>query len=287
MCDIYMNLYHYSNMPDTIDTRYFIKTMMYHPGIAVFQDEYTGICALPFNVFGTPDIYGNPRQIQVYSENGYTKAFRDNYRRVLKPKEFVIIWSNFMRYVPFTTIDLFAWRIASITRTSDVNVENQKTPKMVRMTDSSRLTVLNVLKEVDGNVPVVEVNDSLNTENFVPIDLTVPYVADKLAIQKNVIWNEFLTWCGVENMNTDKKERLVANEVMGNYGNVEMGRNTGLAARQEGLEQMNRLFGTNVSVKFNSEIPTLLNMPELLDVSDTVSAIRYQGSKGKEEEPDG
>lgn len=259
MCDIYMNLYLFENVPETIDIRFLVKTMMQRPGIAVFRDEIMDeVLALPFNAFSRPDIYNNPVDINVYSANGYT--------RTLHRGEFAIIWSSYMRFTPFVTIELFAQKMAQVQNTILVNLNNQKTPKIIKTSANASLSTENILKDIEGYVPVVKVDETFNTDNLSSIDITVPYIVDKLDIHKNMVWNEFLTWCGIENGNMDKKERMVASEVMANYGNVEMGRNTGLAARKEGLRDANRLFGLNMQVRFNSEIPTMLNSPELLSM---------------------
>ena len=259
MTDLYLNLYKFDHIPKSIDKRYLVKLKMMQAGCAFFQDELLGVLALPFNVIGRPDVNENPTEIEVYAVNGY--------HRHLNSGEFAIMWSNYRRYVPYTTITLFAERMVQAQRTIDVNLHNQKTPRVVKVSDNSRISFVNLLKEVDGYVPGIEVNESLNTDNLSVLDLTAPYVTDKMDVHKNVVWNEFLTWCGVENSNMDKKERLVANEVMGNYGNVEMGRNTGLDAAREGLEWANELFGLNMTVEFNSRIPTMLNAPQYLDLS--------------------
>lgn len=257
MCDLYMNLYKYNNLPVSIDPRFLHQQLMLRNGVAFFRDdEMDEIYALPFNPTNVFDNQGNPTEVEVYGMNGYHAH--------LKHGEFALMWSNYMRVVPINTIELFAQRISEIQRSIDVNIANQKTAKVVKVTQNNRLTVKNILKSIAGNVPVIEVDEAFNTGDLESIDLTTPYVTDKMDVHKNVVWNEFLTWCGVENSNMDKKERLVANEVMGNYGNVEMGRNTGLSARQEGLDWANELFGLDMSVEFNSNIPTMLNAPELV-----------------------
>lgn len=259
MTDLYLNLYKFENIPDSIDTRYLCKLKMKYAACAFFKDEIMGVLALPFNVIGRPDVNENPQEIEVYAVNGY--------HRHLRKGEFAIMWSNYRRYVPYVTITIFAERMVQTQRTIDVNLHNQKTPRIVKVTDNSRMSVINLLKDVDGYVPGIEVNEAMNTDNLKVLDLNAPYVTDKMDVHKNVVWNEFLTWCGVENSNMDKKERLVANEVMGNYGNVEMGRNTGLDAAKQGLKEANALFGLNMDVSFNSRIPTMLNAPEYLNLN--------------------
>lgn len=258
MCEIYLSLYKIHALPKSIDLRYLNLTMMYQPGIVFFEDEVLkedypdyNLLALPFQASGYPDIYRNPTSVQVYGSNGYTNS--------LKKGEFIIVWSNWMRYAPIATIQIFAQRMTEIQRTIDVNLQNQKIPKIVKTSNNQRLTTENILKETDGFVPKIVVDEGYNQDNFTAIDISSPYLLDKLDLHNNFVWNQYLTWCGIENANTDKKERLVANEVMGNYGNVEMSRNTGLESRQYGFDMVNERFGTHITVEFNSQIPTLLN----------------------------
>lgn len=264
MCEIYLSLYKIEEIPKSIDLRYLNKIMMYQAGIAFFEDEILkekypeyNLFAFPFQASGYPDIYGNPKTIQVYAANGYTRA--------LKNHEFIIVWSNWMRYPPINTIQIFAQRMTQIQRTLDVNLQNQKTPKLIKTNQNQRLTTQNILKEIDGYVPLIQVDEGYSKDPIMAIDITSPYLVDKLDLHSNFVWNQYLTWCGIENANTDKKERLVANEIMGNYGNVEMSRNTGLESRAYGFDMVNERFGTNIKISFNSNIPTLLNSNISLD----------------------
>lgn len=67
-----------------------------------------------------------------------------------------------------------------------------------------------------------------NIDGLDSIDTTSPYVAGDLQILKRQIWNEALTYLGIENSNTEKKERLVTDEINSNLGGVEAQRYTRL-----------------------------------------------------------
>ena len=82
---------------------------------------------------------------------------------------------------------------------------------------------------------------------------------NKLQILKHQIWNEALTFCGIENSNADKKERLVSDEVGSNYGNIEAQRNVMLNARRQAVKKINKMFGTNIEVGFRSNLLTMVN----------------------------
>lgn len=69
---------------------------------------------------------------------------------------------------------------------------------------------------------------------------------------KTQIWNEALTYLGIENTNTDKKERMVSPEVMGNMGDVEAQRFTRLNSRKQFCKEVNEMFGLDIDVDFRS-----------------------------------
>ena len=81
-----------------------------------------------------------------------------------------------------------------------------------------------------------------------------PYVADKLYTLKTQIWNEALTYLGISNINITKKERLITDEVQRNQGGTLASRLSRLNARKRACEEINEMFGLNISVDYNEEI---------------------------------
>ena len=100
----------------------------------------------------------------------------------------------------------------------------------------------------------IGVDKSVDLNDIQILDLTVPYVADKLDDHKNTIFNEALTYLGIESAFSDKKERLIEQEVLVNMGSVEAQRLTRLQPRQKACDEINRLFGLNVQVEFNKQV---------------------------------
>ena len=64
-----------------------------------------------------------------------------------------------------------------------------------------------------------------------------------------MILNEVFTDLGINNANMDKRERMVANEVEANNEQVKACEDVMLKARQQACKEINRIFGTNISVK--------------------------------------
>lgn len=261
MSNIWMSRINWNGLPVSIDRRFLEYTMLYNGSIAVFMDEVVGeLTALPWSMEGEPDNQRNPVRIFAYSDTGYHRRLD---RR--KPgEEFVIIWDNYERTVPIDMISLYAFRLYSIQRIMDVNMENQKNPKILSAPEGQKLTIENIANKVSGNVARLFLKGNYK-EQPATIDLTVPYVADKLRIELSNTWDDFLTWCGIENGNRNKRERLVQDEVNSNYGNVEASRNVSLMPRSDAANRMNMIWGTACEPEFNSNLPTSLNRPDLAE----------------------
>lgn len=112
---------------------------------------------------------------------------------------------------------------------------------------------MNAYKEFDGNAPVIYADKSLDLKNFDVLTTNAPYVADKMYTLKTQIWNEALTYLGISNLNIQKKERLVADEVVRNQGGTIASRYSRLNARRMAAEQINRMFGLELEVNFRQD----------------------------------
>lgn len=250
--EIYLNLIEYDKLPESMDGEFIERILFYHTGICFFEEDVYGrVVHLPFNQLGKPNIYNYPERVQAYSETGYTVSLGLN--------EFIPMYTNSTRTIPYVPISLFAYRLSNIERTTDVNLENQKNPKIILVEENQKLSVDNLMMRVKGNYPYIPVKREMNMKDFDQLDLTVPYITDKLDIHKHNIINDFLTFCGIENGSRDKKQSMTNDEVNANWGNVEACRNTRLKSRRKAIEKVNDKWGFEITVRFNSELPTLLN----------------------------
>lgn len=261
LMDIAMSVFDWRNLPDGIDPRMLEYWLLLNGFCAFFYDEdlksasmdrWTGgkapegYAVLQCMVSGEWDMYNYPQDIRAYSVNGMNIQ--------LTHENSVLIFNDYLRVPMFYTLEMYARRMAEIDRTIDVNVRAQKTPKVVRCDRQQRLTFENLAKEVDENEYWIMGDKSLALSDVEVLDLTSPYVGNELQILKHQYWNEVLTYLGVENVNTEKKERLVSDEVMSNMGDVEVQRFTRLNARKWACEQINETFGLDVDVDFRSGI---------------------------------
>lgn len=245
LLELAINMYEWKGLPDTVDER-FLELTLFSDGMAVyFRDEILGDLCLQTMIGGNLDVYRIPMERTAYATNGYQVR--------LDPANSVIIFNNYTHTNSMLDIEMYARRLYNIERTIDVNVNAQKTPVMVIGSEAQRLTLKNLMMQYDGNEPFIYGDDKLSVSALNVLRLDAPYVADKLNILKRQIWNEALTYLGIENSNTEKKERLVTDEITSNLGGVEAQRFCRLNARRKAADQINAMFGTNITVDFREE----------------------------------
>ena len=242
------NVFEFENMPTFIDTAYLNKNLLRNGSIAFFKDEVMGLLALPYVNIGTLDVYGRPNKIKVMSQSTYT--------RTLNRDEFVIMYDNNGRYPLFLDITQYAERIALDTRTIDINILQQRTPRFWKTSSDKEKSIRDIINNVDGMENTVLTYEDINLDDIQLILEPAPYVADKIDIQKEKIWNEFLRLIGIANMNFQKKERNIKDEVMASQGGTVASRYSRFEPRQKAIEEINKKFGTDIKVKYYDGIPT-------------------------------
>lgn len=246
LTELAISMFEWKNLPKTVDARY-LELHLFETGCMVyFKDEVIGDLCLDCIVNGRLDVYGNPLLRRAYS--GY-----NNYQKLLKYNNSVIIWNNYLHSNSILDIEMFARRLYNIDRIIDVNANAQKTPVLLQGTEKQRLTLLNLYKEYDGNAPFIFGDKNLDINALKSLSTDAPYVCDKLYQLKTQIWNEALTYLGISNNNIQKKERLISDEVTRNQGGTIASRYSRLESRRQAVEKINDMFGTNIEVNYRED----------------------------------
>lgn len=245
--ELAISVFDWHGLPDTVDER-FLEITLFEKGFAVFfEDEVIGNLALSASLGGKFNVYNIPKRRFIYANNGY-HAQRTS-------ADSVIIYNNYLHQPSFTACQMYAARLANIERTIDINVNGQKTPLLLLAPDNLKQTVLNVYQQYDGNQPVVHGYKGFDKESITSIDTNVMYKADKLQELKTQLWNEALTYLGIPNVNMQKKERLITDEVQRSQGGSIASRYSRYRSRMQACDEINNMFGLNISVTYSEEIP--------------------------------
>ena len=246
LTELAISMFEWKNLPKQIDERFLELTLFTDGQIVFFKDnELNDYLALQVATNGGFNVYRVPLRRRAYAVNGYQKQLDIN--------DSVIIYNNMLRKNSIRTVKLYAKRLANLDRIIDVNANAQKTPILVQGNEQQKLTLQNVYKEYDGNAPVIFGYNDLDLKGFTVLKTDAPFVSDKLYQLKTQLWNECLTYLGISNLNIQKKERLVADEVVRNQGGTIASRYSRLNARRQACEMINDMFGLDIEVDYRED----------------------------------
>ena len=261
LMELSISMFDWQNVPDSIDVR-FLETTLFTNGSAIFfrdddlTNEKSGIAnvrtgsgtylALPVAMNGSWNVYNIPTKRRAYASNGYNNPDLDD-------NNSVIIYNNMIRTNSTRTCELYARRLWNLDRIVDINANAQKTPVLIVCDEQQRLTALQVYQKWDGNEPVIFGDKNLDLKLMQVLRTDAPYVGDKIYQLKTQVWNEALTYLGISNINYQKKERMISDEVLRNQGGTIASRYSRLEARREAADQINKMFGLDIEVNYRED----------------------------------
>jgi hypothetical protein len=264
---IALSMFEWQNLPSGMDAR-FLERCLYYDGRAsmLYSLKQGGYINLRASTSGNLNIYGLPTKINCYSYNMQsmrTVFYGENNANQRKEEGCVLVLNDWESVPTATTMELFALRLYDAQRSCDVNIRNQKFPLLIVTDENQRLTMVNMYKEIDGNKPVIFGDDKLNDISKIKaLKTDVPFIADKIQDYKKQIWNEALTYLGINNLADEKKERLISDETSSNNEVINMNLQSYLAPRQEAAKLFNEKYGENVSVRVRSDLYNIIKQQE-------------------------
>lgn len=246
LTELALSTFEWINLPQTIDER-FLELVLNENGYALFfKDETLGYLTLQCTIGGSLNVYRIPVERIAWSTNGFQLP-RDETNSV-------IIYNNLIHDNTQNMIELFAYKLYLIDTIIDLNVNAQKTPILIQCDENQRLSMLNLYKDYDGNTPFIFGNKVLDINGLKVLKTDAPYLADKLQQHKTNVWNEALTYFGISNVNVNKRERMITDEVVRSQGGTVASRYSRLASRKQACRQINDMFGLNIDVQYREEI---------------------------------
>lgn len=278
MKKICLSMFDWQNLPPSMNAR-FIEMCLFYNGQAalLYSDEYGYINTMAADG-GYINIYGLPTEIQCYS-------YRFNERRSLytvdtgeeKGKECILVMNNYERVPTSATISLFAYRLAEAQRTADVNIKSLRTPILITTDQKQYFTLKKMYEEYDGNTPAIFADKNVITPDALKaIKTDSPVLLDDIMNYKVQIWNEFLTFMGLQNL-AEKKERLISSEVDSNNEVINMNLQSLLIPRKEACRQFNEKYGLSgdkaIDVKVRSDLYNIVKQYESI-TSDYTKGVR-------------
>lgn len=241
------SLFKWNNLPNGIDEKWIEKYLFSEGKCMFFKDNEKGFMVAKCSDGDVLNYYDEPTALRPNATNydNTGKSYENNV-------ECVLIRNNDDCEPTEPSIQLFSYRLTEVTRTCDVNISAQKTPVLILTTNKQKQTLKQVFVQWNGNAPVIYGDKEMDLTGVKVLKTDAPIVFDKLQIQKHHIWNECMTFLGINNANMDKRERLVDDEVQANNEQIECFAEMMLKSRQKACELINSIFKTNISVEFRA-----------------------------------
>lgn len=251
--------FEWKNLPNGIEERWIEKYLFTEGDCLFFEDQTMGLMVTKATHAGNLNAYDEPTKLKPYGTNYNGKVYTNNV-------DCVLIQNNDCGIPTHPTIELYASRLAELSRTIDINVNAQKTPVVILCSEQQRKTVKTVFNQWNGFEPLILGDKDLDLNGFKAMNTQAPIVFDKLQLQKHAVWNECMTFLGIANANQDKKERLVTDEVNANNNQIELAAQLMLKSRQQAAEKINAMFGTNITVELREVNNDVMKVSERLEV---------------------
>lgn len=267
MAKIILSMFTYENLPASMDQR-FLESSLFEDGQAsvLYDTDKKLVINTRCADNGEINIYNLPTRINCFSVNFRTD--RLVYNGIIedtlnKETQAVLMLNDEERLPSWVYVFEYAERLADAQKTIDINVRAQRTPILILGSKKQKQSLENMYAQYDGYKPVIMGDeDYLSQDSIKAVNTGAPYVADKIQNLKKEIWNEFLGTFGINNINVEKKERLISAESDSNNEVTNYALKSYFDARKKAVKQINELFGTNIEVKINADLFNIVKQEE-------------------------
>lgn len=240
--------FEFGGIPDEWDYDYMLTNLFIHGYIAI-TDTSAGVVPLRCGITGI-DIFDHPTRAI------FANAVLGNFERNLYGDNpatdcaLVKIQYDFIGAMPI--VDRYAALLALCDNSIAVNLRNSKVAFIGLVSSKQQAaTFEKMYRDIDSGKPAVyaKKGDGLTTDDIYYNHVRETYIANDVQLLKQSIKNDFLTEVGLNNANTDKRERLIVDEVNANNDEVQANVQHWIDNIREGLKRANALFGLDLSVK--------------------------------------
>lgn len=255
-----MDMYIYDNLPESLPAQ-FIERLLIMWGYATVFSEGGELQTAEGALSGVG---------RYYLPTTFTYAvpwMRGGFRTV--GKDCVVIYNSKQDMYFYNglreLIARYARMLADIESSINIVVVNQRLSKMDIVSDSQTATEVDRAREAIEQGARYTINQKSIIDRYTPKDWNqIP--ASNQIIQlidaRDRILSNFLEEIGVKSINMNKKERMIQSEVTADTQLLLTNVEDMLAERESGVDRVNRMFGTTITVKRNPVYDVSINVEE-------------------------
>lgn len=237
-----MNRFKWENLPPGIESRHIERFLFENGQVGFYKDPLIGYVCLPCSSNGNLNLYGDATGYNLVG-TGYSES--------VDSKEMVRILCNDLALPNKLEVAHYTTIIDELEKSSFMNTKQQRFPWLIGTTKENELSLKNLFKKVDEGEEQIFIDTRLSQGGTLAtqtISTNTPYVVDKLRQEKQEVENELLSWLGLNNTSTNKKERLLVDEVNVNNNHILMNIDIEYKNRQLACDLINEKFGLDITV---------------------------------------
>lgn len=244
-----MSIYEFKGMPDNWDYDYFVSVLL-SQGFITVTDTPLGILPLRCGVSGI-NVFNHPNRVII------ANPVIGNLERDIDEDCTLIKISYDYRGI-MDIVYKYASMLADCDSSINVNLMNSKVTFIGLVETKQQAESMKLMYDMitKGSPAVFVKGSQINSDTILYNHVKENFVAGEIQILKRKIMSEFLTEIGVNNANTDKRERLTDNEVEANDSEIQLNAGYWLDNIKEGLEKTNKMFDLNLSVELKNTVNT-------------------------------
>ena len=255
--------YTWKNLPKTLSTFAIERALVDNGSVALYKHKDLDKPVMIYGSVVTTNLNGDAVDYSCYNgtANGNTATI---YQKIIPNKlnankdDCVIVLDNLDQWSQWYYIQLYSAKMADMRRRIECNIDTCITPLMASGNARDIKAVKDQInKALDGEAVIIT-DKRKKGEDDTPLlqtyTLNQEYYADKFASYLASLENEILNRFGVNTVGgdaTDKKERLLSDEVNSNDDAVSKYLSEGLAMRRLAAKKINEKWNLDVQVDAN------------------------------------
>lgn len=244
-------IFKFDNIPPYWCMPYF-KEKLFNRGVLAVVDTSAGVLPLEcsydgINVWGMP-VYFNINNVVLGNLRG--KIGEDG-----ELIYFSVVENTYKSMVQL--VDRYASLLANIDGSLNTTLINSRIAQVFEASSNSQLKVMEkVYDQISNGKPAVFIrkNGEEPFEHAIFNNVKNTYIGNDLIITKQSIFNEFKSEIGINNSNTQKKERLITSEVENNKEELNSNIYEWYYNLNDCISKVNAMFNLNISVSFNEDV---------------------------------
>ena len=237
-----MSIYELTGCPENWDLDYVMSKIMVN-GFITITDTPMGVLPLECGISGV-NVFNHPTTVNV--ANPVIGSFS---RTIDEDCALVKLQYTYMGIMDI--IAHYATQLSDCDSSIAVNLMNSKVAFIGLVGSKQQAQSMKLMydKISQGEPAVFVRGDQINQDNILYNHVRENFVANDIQMLKRKIMSEFLTEIGVNNANTDKRERLTDNEVESNNAEIQLNSSYWLENMKEGFDKANKMFDLKIDIK--------------------------------------